>query len=106
LTRYSSEKKTLFIVRTYINETIRNAQQNCQISYEEQTTLSETKKFIWLSLSELLTCEDDIYLIGSCFDETEKWDFRRLKDNILKKCIAIRQEQMQKSKAEASECIA
>ncbi|CAF3091100.1 unnamed protein product [Rotaria sp. Silwood2] len=63
--RHASEKKTLFIIRTHINEIINGAQRYSQSASNEEETVKNEQEFLWSQYKEFLTCKDDIYLIGS-----------------------------------------
>ncbi|CAF2677723.1 unnamed protein product [Rotaria sp. Silwood2] len=100
--RHASEKKTLFIIRTHINEIINGAQRYSQSASNEEETVKNEQEFLWSQYKEFLTCKDDIYLIGSHFNHKDKWDFERLTKDLISKCEITQQKQIDQSITEAS----
>jgi hypothetical protein len=101
LLRYSSEKKLLFIVGTHINDTFINN----QISDNKEEIVSLAKNIIWSRFGQFLTDKNHIYLIGNGYHDTNKWDFSRLKDDLIQQCTIIRTERIKQSIVQASECL-
>jgi len=97
--RDSSEKKMLFIVGTHINDIF----VNNKISDNNEEILSLAKNIIWSRFGQFLTDKNHIYLIGNGYNDIDKWDFSRLKDDLIQQCIIIRTKQTKESIVQASE---
>ncbi|CAF0943508.1 unnamed protein product [Rotaria sp. Silwood1] len=99
--RHASEKKTLFIVRTHIDEIVNVTQRYSQSTSNEEQTIKNEQEFLWSQYKEFLTCENDIYLIGSHLNHKDKWDFERLKNDLMSKCQITEQKQIDQPITEA-----
>ena len=82
--------KTFFFIRTKIDESVRAERR--KRSFDEQAMLTKIRRNCLESLGDLLTDEQDIFLISN--HEPEKWEFARLTQAILDALTRHQRENM------------
>lgn len=82
--------KTFFFIRTKIDESVRAERR--KRSFDEQAMVTKIRRNCLESLGDLLTDEQDVFLISN--HEPEKWEFARLTQAILDALTRHQRENM------------
>ena len=82
--------KTFFFIRTKIDESVRAERR--KRSFDEQAMVTKIRRNCLESLGDLLTDEQDVFLISN--HEPEKWEFARLTQAILDALTRHQRESM------------
>ncbi|CAF2893589.1 unnamed protein product [Rotaria sp. Silwood2] len=98
--RHTAENKALFIIRTHFYETVNGTRRNAHSAVNEGETLENEHESLWSQYGEFLNSKNDIYLIGNNSKDKEKWDFERLKKDLMIKYTTRSQEQVNESVVE------
>ncbi|XP_046843712.1 uncharacterized protein LOC124437827 isoform X2 [Xenia sp. Carnegie-2017] len=83
-------KKPFFFVRTNIHQDLINAQEDKGPQFDETSVLEKIKKACFENLKGLICDENDIFLIDN--EVTEKYDFDRLRGDLVSKLLERRSE--------------
>ena len=88
-----SIKKKFFLIRTKIDEDVRaEKRRNRKQKYDEEAMLARIRENCFVSLGNLLTDDQDIFLISN--HHPDKWDFVRLTQAILDALTRYQRESM------------
>ena len=85
-------KKKFFFIRTKIDENIRAEKRKRKQQFDEEAMLARIRENCFLSLGNLLTDDQDIFLISN--HDPDKWEFARLTQAILDALTRYQRESM------------
>ena len=85
-------KKKFFFIRTKIDENIRAEKRKRKQEFDEEEMLARIRKNCFISLGNLLTDDQDIFLISN--HDPDKWEFARLTQAILDALTRYQRESM------------
>ena len=85
-------KKKFFFIRTKIDENIRAEKRKRKQEFDEEEMLARIRKNCFISLGNLLTDDQDIFLISN--HDPNKWEFARLTQAILDALTRYQRESM------------
>ena len=87
---FKRAQKPFFFVRTNIHQDLINAQEDKGPQFDETSVLEKVKKDCFENLKGLIHDENDIFLIDN--KVTEKYDFDRLRGDVVSKLLERRSE--------------
>lgn len=85
-------EKKFFFIRTNIDESVRAEKRKRKQQFDEEAMLARIRENCFLSLGNLLTDNQDIFLISN--HDPDKWEFARLTQAILDALTRYQRESM------------